>query len=213
MQNLFPSTTRILAPSTSATAINPCDLAARGAAIQASLIQDFDLEDIKQSAHPMVTVTPHLRNAVGVLLVTDDTKKGAFIPVLEAETAAPARRTVLCKVPKDGGDVIVKVCEGIREIKVSKKVPAKTNGKGAESDDEGEEDESSEEEEEVREKAWKVGKVLAEAGMRGVKKGGKLEVMINVGGDLGVLITVREVGGKHAVRGTLNKADPNGVSP
>jgi len=30
----------------------------------------------------------------------------------------------------------------------------------------------------VREKVWKVGNVLAEAAIKGVKKGGKIEVMI-----------------------------------
>ncbi|KAL8946068.1 MAG: hypothetical protein Q9222_007487, partial [Ikaeria aurantiellina] len=48
LRSLFPANTTILAPSTSATAINPSDLSARGAAIQASLIQEFDREDIEQ---------------------------------------------------------------------------------------------------------------------------------------------------------------------
>lgn len=161
----------------------------------------------------MVTVTPHLRHAIGVLLVSDDPSKGLFRPVLEAETAAPARRTVQFGVPKEGGDVLVKVCEGVRDIKVSKKEKAKANGK-AESDDEDEdeEDDSEEEEEEVREKVWKVGKVLAEAGLKGVKKGGKVEVMVNIGADMGVLVTVREVGGKGGVRGTLERAHENGTA-
>ncbi|KAL8740570.1 MAG: hypothetical protein Q9184_008473, partial [Pyrenodesmia sp. 2 TL-2023] len=68
LRSLFPPTTTILSPSTSPTAINPSDLSARGAAIQASLIQEFEKEDIEQSTHPMVTVTPHLRRAIGVLV-------------------------------------------------------------------------------------------------------------------------------------------------
>ena len=205
LQSLFPQSTTILSPSTSSTAINPSDLAARGAAIQASLIQEFDLEDIVQSAHPMVTVTPHLRCAIGVLLVSEDSDKGVFKSILEAETAAPARRTAIFNSPKEGGDVLVKVCEGVRVIKVSKPAPrSKVNGKASEADSDEEED-SEDEEEEVREKVWKVGKVLAEAAIKGVKKGGKVEVMVNVGGDLGVLVTVREVGGKGGVRGTLGR--------
>jgi len=158
----------------------------------------------------MVTVTPHLRHAIGVLLVSDNPSKGLFKPVLEAETAAPARRMVQIGVPKEGGDVLVKVCEGVRDIKVSRKEKAKANGK-AESDDE-DEDDSEEEEEEVREKVWKVGKVLAEAGLKGVRKGGKVEVMVNIGADMGVLVTVREVGGKGGVRGTLERAHENGTA-
>ncbi|MCJ1401306.1 Hsp70 protein that interacts with Zuo1p [Xylographa trunciseda] len=203
LQSLFSHSTTILSPSTSSTAINPSDLAARGAAIQASLIQEFDLEDIAQSAHPMVTVTPHLRCAIGVLLVSEDSEKGVFKPVLEAETSAPARRTAIFNCPREGGDVLVKVCEGVRAIKVSKASPkSNANGKNAEDSDD-EDDDSEDEEEEVREKVWKVGKVLAEAAIKGIKKGGKVEVMVNVGGDLGVLVTAREVGGKGGVRGTL----------
>ncbi|MCJ1410531.1 Hsp70 protein that interacts with Zuo1p [Ptychographa xylographoides] len=207
LQSLFPRTTTILSPATSGTAINPSDLAARGAAIQASLIQEFDLEDIVQSAHPMVTVAPHLKSAIGVLLVSDDIEKGRFYPVLEAETAAPARRTATFNAPREGGDVLVKVCEGIRDIKVSRPAPKpRSNGKAGVDEEEDDDDDSEEdEEEEVRERIWKVGKVLAEAGIKGVKKGGKVEVMVNVGGDLGVLVTAREVGGKGGVRGTLGK--------
>jgi len=156
----------------------------------------------------MVTVTPHLRHAIGVLLVSDDPSKGLFRPVLEAETAAPARRMVQFGVPKEGGDVLVKVCEGVRDIKVSKKEKAKSNG-NAESDDE---DDDSEEEEEVRERVWKVGKILAEAGLKGIKKGAKVEVMVNIGADMGVLVTVREVGGKGGVRGTLERVHENGTA-
>ena len=157
----------------------------------------------------MVTVTPHLRHAIGVLLVSDDPSKGLFRPVLEAETAAPARRMVQFGVPKEGGDVLVKVCEGVRDIKVSKKEKGKINGK-ADSDDEDESEEDDEEE--VREKVWKVGKVLAEAGLKGVKKGGKVEVMVNIGADMGVLVTAREVSGKGGVRGTVERVHENGAA-
>ena len=153
----------------------------------------------------MVTVTPHLRYAIGVLVVSEDAERGVFKPVLEAETAVPTRRTVVLDVPKAGGDVLVKVCEGVRHIKVSKNERGgKANGKveGGEEEDESEEED---EDDEVREKVWKVGRVLAEAGVRGVKKGGKVEVVVNVGGELGVLVTAREVGGKGGVRGSLGK--------
>lgn len=59
--------------------------------------------------------------------------------------------------------------------------------------------------EEIREKIWNVGTVLAEAAVKEVKKGGKVEVTINVNADLGVQITAREVGGKGGVRGNLPK--------
>ena len=151
----------------------------------------------------MVTVTPHLRNAIGVLVVSEEVKKGLFTALVERETAVPCRRAGVFAVPREGGDVIIKVCEGTRDIKITKKETAKTNGK-ADSDSDSDDDEE-EEDEEVREKVWKVGTVLAEAAIRDVKKGGKVEVTVNVGVDLGVQITAREVGGKGGVRGNLDR--------
>ncbi|KAI9671617.1 MAG: Hsp70 protein that interacts with Zuo1p [Trizodia sp. TS-e1964] len=205
VQALFPPTTEILSPSTSATAINPSELAARGAAIQASLIQEFETEDIVQSTHPMVTVTPHLTQAIGVLVISSDPSSGVFRPLLAAETALPARRTAQFNISKDGGDVLIKLCEGSREIKVSKPLPkskdainAKHNG----GDDDGSDSETDVEDDlEAREKIWKVGKVLAEAAIKGVSAGGKVEVMANVAEDLALTMTAREVNGKGGVRG------------
>ncbi|KAI9760349.1 MAG: exosome non-catalytic core subunit rrp40 [Chaenotheca gracillima] len=222
-QSVFPAST-ILAPSTFPTAINPSELTARGAAIQASLVQEFEQEDIEQSIHPMVTVTPHLPNAIGVVFTgTEGDEKATFRPLLEGETAVPARRTALFDAPASGGDVLIRVCEGIREISVTKpETQPKTNGKAKtssenESDDE---DDSDDEEEEIRNTVWKVGKTLAEAAVRGVtsaaeagagaskkkQKKIQIEVMANVAADLSVQITAREVGGKGGVRGGIEKA-------
>lgn len=203
-RNIFPEKTKILAPSTTATAINPSELAARGAAIQASLIQEFDKEDIDQSIHPMVTVTPHLKNAIGVEFVSGNHLH--FKPLLNTETALPARRVAQYSAPKDGGDVLVRVCEGIREIKVTKPEPKPKEEKPAKKEDEDEDSDFSdedEEEEEIREVVWKTEKPIAELAVKGVKAGGKVEVMIHVNSDLGLQITVREVGGQSAVRGVV----------
>lgn len=161
----------------------------------------------------MVTVTPHLSYAIGVLVLSADERRGVFKPLLEAETAVPARRSGVFSTPKEGGDVLIKLCEGIRDIQITKPATTpKTNGKATENDEDS--DIESDEEEEVREKVWKVGKVLAEAAIKGVKKGGKVEVTANVGGDLGVQFTAREVGGKGGVRGTIEKpkATENGTA-
>ena len=165
----------------------------------------------------MVTVTPHLQRAIGVLLVSEDEQRGLFIPLLAAETPVPARRAGIFETPRTGGDVLVKVCEGVRRIKVEKKLKSQLDGKplkggaaeaAADSDSEdvenSEDDEDEDEDQETREKIWTVGSVLAEASVRGVKRGAKIEVTVNVGGDLNVLITAREVGGKGGVRGTLD---------
>ena len=169
-------------------------------------MQEFEKEDIEQSTHPMVTVTPHLRNAIGVLVVSEDVKKGLFSALVEKETAVPCRRTGVFAVPKEGGDVLVKICEGIRDIKVTKKEKPKNYGMPASDDSDLDSDDDEEEDEEMREKVWKVGSVLGEAAIKGVKKGGKVEVMIKVEADLGVQIEVREAGVKVGVRGNVGKA-------
>ncbi|KID89438.1 heat shock 70 kd protein cognate 1 [Metarhizium guizhouense ARSEF 977] len=204
LRNIFPESTKILAPATSVSAINPSEAQARGAALQASLIQEYEANDIEQSTHPAVTTVKHISNAIGVVTINPDGEE-VFTPIMQAETAAPARRTVHIAAPKDGGDVLIKVVEGGTHIKVTKPEPkAKepVNGdKGSDADSDF--DSEEEEEEEKREKIWKLGKQLAEAAIKGVKKGGKVEVTINVLADLGVTVTAREVGGKGGVRGNL----------
>jgi molecular chaperone DnaK (HSP70) len=206
-RNIFPQSTTILAPSTTPTAINPSELQARGASLQANLIQEYETEDIEQSTHLAVTTVKHLTNAIGVLAISADETKGVFTPIIAAETAVPARRTIHIATPKEGGSVLLKIVEGGSHIKVTKPEPkAKDTGaKVADADSDGsEEDSSDEEEEEKREKIWKVGNVLAEVAVKDVKKGGKVEITIQVAEDLAVTVTAREVGGKGGVRGNLS---------
>jgi molecular chaperone DnaK (HSP70) len=208
---IFPQTTRILSPSTNVDAINPSECEARGAALQASLIQDYDAEDIDQSTHAAVTTVPHVANAIGVISLNEAGEE-VFVPVVPPETAVPARRTVHVSVP-NGGDVLVKVVEGNTHIKVTQPEPKPKESKAAkveDADDSDEEDsdfsDEEEDEEEKREKVWKIGSTLAEAAIKGVKKNGKVEVSITVGSDLSVMVTAREVGGKGGIRGTLTSA-------
>ncbi|KAF2192499.1 heat shock protein-like protein 70 [Zopfia rhizophila CBS 207.26] len=201
LRSAFPDSTTILAPSTSPTSINPSELSVRGAAIQASLIQRFELEDIEQSTHPMVTVTPHLSHAVGVLCISGEESSGVFHAIVDAETPLPVRRSAIIATPREGGDVLIKLCEGAGHIKVTKPEPKPKKEK--EEKDSDDDDESEEEEEELREKTWKVGKVLAEAALKGVKKGAKVEVQISISASLDVNCIFREVGGKGGVRGLL----------
>ncbi|KAF2131961.1 chaperone protein dnaK [Dothidotthia symphoricarpi CBS 119687] len=212
VRSAFPDSTTVLAPSTSPTAINPSELPVRGAAIQASLIQEFELEDIEQSTHPMVTVTPHLTTAIGVLCISGDESSGVFHAIIDAETPLPVRRTATISTPQKGGDVLIKLTEGSRHIKVTKPEPKPKSD--AKDDDDSDEDDSEDEAEELREKTWKVGKTLSEAAIRDVKKGGKVEVQINVGVDLSINAIFREVGAKGGVRGLVQgqKAQQNGGS-
>ncbi|KAK2808150.1 hypothetical protein FQN49_008738, partial [Arthroderma sp. PD_2] len=114
-------------------------------------------------------------------------------------TALPARRSAQYSAPKDGGDVLIRICEGGREIKVTKVEP-----KPKDDDDEDDDsDDEEEEEEEVREISWNVSKPIAEFSIRGVKPHGKVEVMVSVNEQLAVQITAREIGGKGGVRGAV----------
>lgn len=200
LQSLFPETTTILAPATSTTAVNPSELSARGAAVQASLVQEFDKEDIDQSTHPMVTVTPHLHNAIGVQIVSKG-DEGAFVVMIAPESAVPVRRTSLFKAP--AGDVLIRICEGEREIKITKP-EQKPQTNGAKASDDEDSDAEDEEEEDVRERVWKAKKTLAEFALKDLKKSSKIEVMVNVGADMALSITAREAGGKGGVRGNLD---------
>ncbi|KAK5133460.1 hypothetical protein LTR08_007702 [Meristemomyces frigidus] len=206
VQSHFPEGATVIAPSTSTSAINPSELTARGAAIQASLIGGFEQSDIKESTEAVVTVTPHLQNAIG--LVTG--KEGAehFSVIVDANTPVPVRRTAQIAV-KAGGDVLIKLAEGVREIKVTSEKPA-TNGAKASNDSD--DDDDDDEAEETREKLWEAGKSLAEVGIKDVKKGGKVEIQIDVAADASVTIVCREAGGKGGVRGTIEggKAGMNG---
>jgi molecular chaperone DnaK (HSP70) len=207
LRAVFPESTSILAPSTSASAINPSELAVRGAALQASLIEGRETEEIEQATHPAVTTVPHLTNAIGVVSLGADGEE-IFTPIIAPETSVPARRTVRFDAPQEGGDVLIKIAEGNTHIKVIKPEPkvkstSATVEDAKDSDDDSEDEDSEEEEEERREKAWKVGSTLAEAAIRGTKAGGKVEVTIIVGADLAVKVECREVGGKGGVRGTI----------
>ncbi|KAL2827853.1 Hsp70 protein-domain-containing protein [Aspergillus pseudoustus] len=199
-RSIFPETTKIWAPSTETTAINPSELSARGAAIQASLIQEFDTEDIEQSIHPMVTATPHLSKAIGVEFTSGDAVE--FKPLLSTETALPARRVAQYNVPAEGGDVLIRVCEGVRDIKVTKPEPKPKEDKPEDDEDDSDFD-SDEEEEETREIVWKTESPIAELAVKGVKAKGKVELMVHINADLGLQITAREVGGQSAVRGAV----------
>ena len=203
---LFPESTKVFAPSTSTTSLNPSELSARGAAIQASLVQEFEKDDIEQSTHEMITVTPHLLSAIGIQLTGP--KEGAFTMVIPPATAVPVRRTVT--VPASEGDILLRVCEGEREIKITKPEPKEkpqTNGTKDEDDEDEDEDFDSEDEEDIREKVWKARNPLAELALKGLKKNAKVEVTIHVDADLAVSVTAREKSGKGGVRGVIGKRE------
>jgi len=200
--SIFPETTDVHSPATSTTALNPSELAARGAAIQASLIAEFEKEDVEQSTHPAVTVTPHLSKSIGVVISGADGKED-FHTILEAETAVPARRTAIFAGPADGGDVLVRICEASRQIVVTKPEPKQKPATNGTADSDDEEDSEEEEEEEVRSRNFSIETIIAETALKEVKKGAKIEVMLNIGADLALAVTARVVGAQGGVRGSI----------
>ncbi|KAL2445387.1 hypothetical protein ABEF95_013357 [Exophiala dermatitidis] len=158
----------------------------------------------------MVTVTPHLAAAIGYQVTGQPAD--AFTVIIPAETAVPARRSKTIEGLE--GDVLVRICEGGREIKVTKPEPKEkpaTNGTKEKDDDEDDDDDSDfdedDEPEEIREKVWKPKQALAEFVFKALPKGSKVEVMVNVDAELVVSITARHVGGKGGVRGEIKASE------
>ncbi|KIW91113.1 uncharacterized protein Z519_08007 [Cladophialophora bantiana CBS 173.52] len=206
IEALFPESTQVLAPATTPTALNPSELSARGAALQASLIQEFEKEDIDQSTHEMVTVTPHLTAAIGYQVTGQPVD--SFTLIIPPDTAVPARRTKVVQGLE--GDVLIRIREGEREITVTHREPQakpETNGTKEEEDDDDEDEDEEDEAEEIREKVWRPKQPLAELVFRGLKKGSKVEVTVNVDAELALSITARELGGKGGIRGEIKASE------
>lgn len=204
VKEIFPDTTAVYAPATTTAAVNPSELSVRGAALQASMIQEFDKEDIEQSTHEMVTVTPHTTNIIG-LQVTGQPADAVTV-VVPAATAVPARKTVT--IPAPAGDVLLLVTEGKREIKVTTVEPEPKENGTKDDDDDDDSEEEDDEPTETRESIYKATKQLAQFQFSNLKKGTQLEVTVNIDSDLGVQITAREAKGKGGVRGTLDPPKP-----
>lgn len=213
----FPASTSVIAPSTTTGAVNPSELTARGAALQAYMIEGFEPEDVEQSTHPALTVTPHLAQTVGIVVVGDDSSSGSnddetFLPIVAAETPLPVRRTLtfLNKADTTSG-ILIRLCEGTSSIKITKPEPKpKTNGSSqkpsaSDSDpDSDSDDDDDEEEEDQRSKEWKIGASLGELALRDVTRGKKVTCQVSIAADLGVSVSASEVGaGKTGVGGMI----------
>jgi molecular chaperone DnaK (HSP70) len=210
IEAIFPESTKVFAPATSTASLNPSELSARGAALQASLIQDFEKEDIEQSTHEMVTVTPHLTTAIGYSATGKP--ENSFSVIIPPDTAVPARRTQV--ITGLEGDVLIRISEGEREIQVTQPPKPDTNGTkkataedAADSDDDDDEDDEDDEPEEIRSKVWKPKNNLAEFVFRDLKKKSKVEVTVNVDAELALSITARQVGGKGGIRGEIKATE------
>lgn len=182
LQGVFPAPTNILPVS-----YNPSELVAKGAAIQASLISDYDTQTIAEAIHPIVTVVDHLVSPIGVKM-----SEGKLDLILESDTAIPCRgkRVYQCH---EGGDVVLEVYEGKRETEVVATPPTPPP------------EEDEEVEEPVKRRIVVPDKHIASLRVRGVEKGATVEVQIQVDSDGRTVIVGRELGRKDAgvTKGTI----------
>jgi molecular chaperone DnaK (HSP70) len=160
------------------TSYNPSELVARGAAIQASLISSYDPQTISEAIHPVVTVVGHLLHPLGI-----KSHDGKLDVILEGDSAVPCRGKRVYLSP-EGGDVVLQIFDGRRETEVIPTPPREDDG------DEGEEEEI------VRRKIVVPERGIAVVRVRGVKKGGKVEVHIQVDSEGQAVIVAREIGRK-----------------
>lgn len=193
--------TAVIAPSLDTKAVNPNELAVRGAALQASLISIYDQKEIDESLQSVVTVAPHTVKPIGVLIEGQDKQ---LISIVDSNTPLPYRTSRILESPTGAENVLVALYEGESEIKVTTvEKPKKEEGAAEEEEDSWDEDEDDEPEE-VRSKIIKPTKKLAEIAVKGITTGSKIEVMINITRDLKLQIAARELkSGGVAVRGEL----------
>jgi molecular chaperone DnaK (HSP70) len=164
---LFPETTKIIAPSLDSKALNPAELVALGAALQASLIESFDESEIKESLQPIVVNTQHLSKPIGI-----KDAEGKFQAILVAETAYPIKKSIEV-TNGDAASVVVELYEGARTVKETVIEPEPV--------EDSEEEDSEEEEPEVkREVVYECGDKLAELSLKDLKPNAKLEVTVNI---------------------------------
>jgi molecular chaperone DnaK (HSP70) len=160
---------------------NPSELVARGAAIQSSLISSYDPETIAEAIHPVVTVVNHLTKPIGL-----KTHTGHLDVILEADTAIPCRGKREYLLP-EGGDALCQIYEGRRETEV---VQA---GIPTPPPDAGEEEEEGEPE---KRRVVVPERAVAVVRVRGVERGGRVEVQVQIDSEGRVTIVGREIGRK-----------------
>ncbi|ODV60425.1 ribosome-associated complex protein SSZ1 [Ascoidea rubescens DSM 1968] len=187
LEAVFPETTKIISPAT-AKAIDPTQLIARGAALQASMVESFDESEINESLQPIVLNTLHLPNSVGIL-----DSKDIFHPILLAETAVPIRKSLKLKVGKKG-NYSINIVEANSHIKETTVEAAAKEEKPKDQEDDDESDWSDEDDEPeiLRERVYVTKKKLVEIAFNTSDDNSTIEVTLNVVKDGKLQVFVRE---------------------
>lgn len=193
VSQLFSDRTNVSAPSIIPTGINPSELAARGAALQASIMPTTDKKEIEQTIHPVITSTPHLTRAIGVL-----SPKNMLQIVVPSQSPLPARRAVILNNLDNEKDTVLRICECFTEIETESIIRASQDGREKESD---EEEENAVEE--IRKAVQKTSNILAECFMKDLDTASKVEVMIDIDINLTINISLRQIGRPGGLRGEV----------
>lgn len=204
--NIFFQIIRILVFFINFYVINFFEFGVCGVVFQVSLIQDYEVDDIDQLIYVVVIIVVYISNVIGVVFL-NVVGEEIFVFVVFVEIVVFVKRIVYVVVFKDGGDVFVKFVEGNIYIKVIKFEFKFKEDKIVKVEDVVDFDEEfdffddDEEEEEKCEKVWKIGNIFVEVVICNVKKGGKVEVIVQVNVDFFVIFMMREVGVQGGVRG------------
>ncbi|CAH2355604.1 ribosome-associated complex subunit Ssz1p [[Candida] railenensis] len=188
---IFPESTVVVAPSLSTKALDPAELICRGAALQASLIESFDEDEVKESLQPVVVNTQHLTNPIGI-----KDAEGNFQSILVAETAYPIKKSLEVTNGSESS-VIIELYEGKRTVK-------ETVIEAEQDEDDSDDDYSDEEPEVKKEVVYECGELLSELCLKDLKPNSKLEVIVNITQNGTLHVSGRELKqGAVAVKGEV----------
>lgn len=188
---IFPESTVVVAPSLSTKALDPAELICRGAALQASLIESFDEDEVKESLQPVVVNTQHLARPIGI-----KDAEGNFQSILVAETAYPIKKSLEVTNGSESS-VIIELYEGKRTVK-------ETIIEAEKDEDDSDDDYSDEEPEVKKEVVYECGELLSELCLKDLKPNSKLEVIVNITQNGTLHVSGRELKqGAVAVKGEI----------
>lgn len=189
---IFPESTEIIAPVMDSKLPNPNELNCRGAAIQASLISNFDDEEVEESLTPVVLNTEHIQAPIGI-----KNTEGNFQTILPRETAYPIKKAISFTSTSD--NVEIEFFEGKRTIKETVLEVEKF------SDDEEDDEEDEEDEAEiVKEVEYVPGTLLGKMTLNGVGSGKKVDVIVQINKDGKLHLTARS--GSVVVKGEVSQS-------
>ncbi|CAK7913176.1 ribosome-associated complex subunit Ssz1p [[Candida] anglica] len=187
---VFPESTVVVAPALSTKALDPAELVCRGAALQGSLVEAFDEEEIHESLQPVVVNTQHLKHSIGI-----KDAEGNFQSILVAETAYPIKKSIEV-TNGESSSVVVELYEGKRTIKETVLE--------AEPNSDSEDDYSDDEPEIKKEVVYECGQLLGELALKDLKPNSKLEVIVNITQNGTLHVSGRELKqGSIAVKGEI----------